>query len=786
MNTKYKYSEKYIPTEIVSNIFSHSQYSFVDKLLTGNGFTTAFLNMSVPKGKSNIIIVPNKQVVISKQQKHNEVLRYGSEKEKSNLKKIGFFYGDISSDKIKFGEFDVMMFVVDSFLNYQDRLIANKEYIDKILVDEVHSMIIQSTFRKRLVNFIDELKYSFNDKRIVSVTATPMLFNKVDIKLSKANIEERNINISSNQATTLNRIKTDLENKNNVLVALQDVRLLKQLADSNGVLKANFKIGKTLMLKMCEAVNLIIDKESNLTIISSSGFEGFDVDNGINKVYIFEDRAYDYQTFYPQNIIQIIGRSRKGTDYIEWCRIPFANRTQLPTIEEMEKVVRSKRISNEKKLGSKNYKFIKKYYDYTQHKDFGLITDFTLNDFKYGLEKELRDVDINGIDAMYKEYFTERGFSLVYLNEGFNRLNLKNVNHKTAFKNLKINSSIIKTNQLLRGLRVDLMPKDKLDYYVKSYEKFLRRKYYFLDELPFSNGFTFDQATPGQKKETLQNIERELKAYKYLTNEKGIDEAVKYLLKDAIAKKKNDLDRKSKEFKAWRIEFEKNLKDRYILLILAFSQQQIKVPKEITNSRDYNLTTQVSLDIVTAVADLFDRDMYEFDIVSCNIRIIYAMCGLELPADFYGENKKNKKAINKLLNKLSIDFPKEFKYDVQKYKENRMREMAEFGFSYRVINFLIKNFWNAPKDAVFNFCAYHEKEIINKIISDLSLYRIDEGIIRRHDSILYFGDIKEKHREILSDFEYKNQKKWFKVYAEVPDEISNEIDEMMSLENGQF
>ena len=243
MNTKYKYSEKYIPTEIVSNIFSHSQYSFVDKLLTGNGFTTAFLNMSVPKGKSNIIIVPNKQVVISKQQKHNEVLRYGSEKEISNLKKIGFFYGDISSDKIKFGEFDVMMFVVDSFLNYQDRLIANKEYIDKILVDEVHSMIIQSTFRKRLVNFIDELKYSFNDKRIVSVTATPMLFNKVDIKLSKANIEERNINISSNQATTLNRIKTDLENKNNVLVALQDVRLLKQLADSNGVLKANFKIG---------------------------------------------------------------------------------------------------------------------------------------------------------------------------------------------------------------------------------------------------------------------------------------------------------------------------------------------------------------------------------------------------------------------------------------------------------------------------------------------------------------------------------------------------------------
>ena len=53
--------------------------------------------------------------------------------------------------------------------------------------------------------------------------------------------------------------------------------------------------------------------------------------------------------------------------------------------------------------------------------------------------------------------------------------------------------------------------------------------------------------------------------------------------------------------------------------------EKIKLPKKIRNSRDYNLLTEVSITLINAVADLFDTEVYEIDIISCNIRIIYAM-----------------------------------------------------------------------------------------------------------------------------------------------------------------
>ena len=151
---KIGYSDKYLPTIIVEQCFQRANYSFVDKVLTGNGFTTGFLEIRPSKpNQSNIIIVPNKEVVKSKQQKQLDILKYGTVDEKKNLRNIGFFYGDISSDKLEFGKFDTMMFVVDSFLNYEKQIVHNKNLIDKILIDEVHSMIIQSTFRPRLVVF---------------------------------------------------------------------------------------------------------------------------------------------------------------------------------------------------------------------------------------------------------------------------------------------------------------------------------------------------------------------------------------------------------------------------------------------------------------------------------------------------------------------------------------------------------------------------------------------------------------------------------------------------------
>jgi len=760
-----RYSGKYLPTNIVEQCFQKAKYSFVDKVLTGNGFTTGFLEIKPTNtNQSNIIIVPNKQVVISKQQKQLDILKYGTVEEKKKIKNIGFFYGDISSDKLEFGKFDTMMFVIDSFLNYSEQIVSNKQLIDKILIDEVHSMQIQSTFRNRLVGFLEYIQKNFNSSKIVSVTATPMLFNKVDIKLISDTLEERDINITSSQTSTLKRIKNDLNNGENVVVALQDVRLLKQLANKDGILNANLKIGETLYRKVVEAVVLDLNKESNLTIISSAGFEGFDIENGKNKVYVFEDRAFDYQTFYSQNIAQIIGRSRKGTTYIEWCRMPFANRTAMLSKEEMIKKVDSDKISFEKKMTDKNYKYIPKYFNIIQDAKLGLITDLTLNHTKYDLDKELTDTDLKGLDTTYKEFFKDRGFSLIHLNEGHKRLNLRNVSHKIAFKNLKLNAKVIQRYSLMSGLSLDLWKKQKTEQYIRAFEIYFRRKYWELDKLPFGEDFQLiDHATHDSINENLDTLKNELFAYGIITNEKELNDACKLIYKKSIEKKLKTVCRKSKEFKDWKSDLIDNVKDRYIRLVMGFSQKKIKLPKKVRNSRDYNLLTEVSMPLINAVAELFDTEAYEIDIISCNIRIIYAICGLRLPSDFYGKDKVNKKKINALLNKLSIEFPKSRKNNIQSYKNKRIQEMRNLGFNEKVIDFLIKTFWYDSTDAVFNFCAYHEKNIIEKLRLEIDKGKY-KGMIRRHDSIIYFGDISEHQLDTIIDFEYMGQYGWFRDY----------------------
>ena len=143
-------SERYLSAEIVEKCFSYSNFINVDKQITGNGFTTAYLKLAPKKDKVNIIIVPNRQVILSKQKAYNH-------NENKDVK-IGFIYGEsdgvYSSDNIDFDKFNVLMFVADSFLNKLELLISKQDKIDKILIDEAHSCIIQSSFRNKLKGLI--------------------------------------------------------------------------------------------------------------------------------------------------------------------------------------------------------------------------------------------------------------------------------------------------------------------------------------------------------------------------------------------------------------------------------------------------------------------------------------------------------------------------------------------------------------------------------------------------------------------------------------------------------
>ena len=313
----------------------------------------------------------------------------------------------------------------------------------------------------------------------------------------------------------------------------------------------------------------------------------------------------------------------------------------------------------------------------------------------------------------------------------------------------------------MSGLSLNLWQKEKTEQYIREYEIYFRRKYWFLDTLPFQEDFQLkDHATHVSLN---GNLENELFAYGIITNEKELNRACKLICKSSIEKKLETVCRKSKEFELWKSDLINNIKDRYIRLVMAFSQGKIKLPKKIRNSRNYNLLTEVSMKLINDVAELFDTEAYEIDIISCNIRIIYAMCGLSLPSNFYGENKVNKKQINALINRLSIEFPQKNKWNVSNYKKNRIKEMRGFNFDEKVIKFLMDNFWYDSTDAVFNFCSYHEKKIIEKLRLEIDKGE-HKGIIRRHDSVVYFGEVTEQQLSSIIDFGYMGQYGWFRDY----------------------
>jgi hypothetical protein len=759
------YKGDYITPYIVEQCFKDNTHNFIDKTITGNGFTTAYISIKPSKKyQSNIIIVPNREVILSKRDSYKKDYNL-------NKTKIGFIFGDADSDRISFKDFDVLMFVIDSFVDRIDYLKKYTDCIDKILIDEMHSMYIQSEFRKKLKFFDEVLSDNFRSIPKASVSATPMLFQSIDIKINKELKEYRNINVTENINNSLNRLKEGIVKGNKIIVASHNAQLIASLSNKKNILKANFKTGVSLKKSLVELCTIEHDEESNLTIISSAGFEGFDILNGVNDVFIYEDRAYDFSTFYFQNILQIIGRSRLGTNYIEYCRNSHSEGRTYFDKEQMNKVVNSTRISFEKKMTDKNYYYIPKfYYPLLDKETDGFIKDLVLDDITYNLYTEKQQSDVKGV-SFYKQYAKDRGFNIVSMDEGVSRKKLPNVKEKTKYKFIKSNIDFIQKNGVYKDVRLNLLPKNSAADYVRELKKFFRRKYYNrLSEIEDFKDFNIDRFIQ------LNINESEGIGYRFLVSalDKKSENNLIIPLVDEFSQKFKV--RKLKEYKnnyahPKYIEEIKQFKEVIhgviLQMVLAFTQESVRVPVKKRVWRDYNVFTESSLFVAEEIGKKFDKIVHEVDIVTCNPRILYAYCGLKLPSDFYGENKKNKKGINILLNSLSKEYAESKKMVIRKRKETISRQLHQYNFDEKVITFLGK-FWNRPKDSLFNWCAYHEEKIINKLKSNLiNVYGKEMfSYSRRHDSILIIGESQYKQNannvdSHLVDFEYLNQLNWF-------------------------
>ena len=339
------YSGKYLTPKLVKSCFVKNTITSVDKTLCGNGFSTSFLKLKPEKGKLNILIAPNKAVVLSKQKDYNAKLL-------DSTNRIKFFY--LESTEFDFTDADILFFVSDSFLMMKDKISKITTLIDKILIDEYHSIEIQSLFRKNLVDFPKIVKQLCPHKNTstVTVTASPNLYANVDVKLKPDHIPPTVIHMEYDKAKTFKRIKDDIADKKEVVVFTNSSRNIYSIRDNHGTVTARFIVGSSFLQSLYEVVQVQEKESAKLTIVSGRGFEGFDINYENANVYFLEDRATKFQTFYLSNLYQALSRTRSGATYIEYCRQNLSHKRSTPYAninKTVTKFIRNKILSVENK-----------------------------------------------------------------------------------------------------------------------------------------------------------------------------------------------------------------------------------------------------------------------------------------------------------------------------------------------------------------------------------------------------------------------------------------------------
>ena len=723
---------RYLSSEIIQKCFIEAKTTIVDKQVCGNGFSTAFLNLPVTVNKVNIIIAPNKAVLIEKQKKHR------------NFKnRVKFFYAESLDDD--FNGADVLFFVADSFL-LRANSIKNIAYkIDKVLIDEDHSTEQQTGFRYKLVDFQNKVEDIVGSgASIVKVTATPNHFAKVDIKINNSLIEPININHSSDRAEALKRIKANLDNKENVVVFTNSATSIYHLRNYKNEIEANFIIGKNLKRNLVELATIIENEDSNLSIVSSRGFEGFDIDYINANVYFFEDRSNDYETFYISNLYQAVNRTRNGAKYIEYCRQELSNKRadKFKNIDiEVNSFIANEKLTVEQKQKTE-YKRFHKYVIFNQ--DSNGVFSIKKNEVGINLYKERFIYDRPFPQSEFDTFLNDRKISVNRINEVNNRLS-KKVKIKQKVKNLLSNKNLIEKHRLfdedyrinvLDGKNHSIQIKDQYRVmYLKRLEEYLRRKNYAGDYII---------------------TERESKALELLKNSEMFYKLVSKVTKEYDTRSINKYGIKASE--SYRAGFKNKSINTVALFILSFANRRVYLPSKWIGNRDYNLSVEVGVKEIEIIANSLGIDVLEIDVKNCYVRILYALCGKELPVNFYGEDKKNKVAINVYLNNFFYDSKKSTPKKVQKAKAKG--KFKKLGFDDDVIIYLMDNFFDCKsRGDLFNRLSFYEKRLIS--ITKDSCDIDNSGIIRRHDSILVFDN--NFDLSFINSHTYLDISGWFNV-----------------------
>jgi hypothetical protein len=723
---------KYLSSDVIEQCFKKGETNYIDKVVTGNGFTTGFSYLKPAFNKVNVLIAPNKSVVKDKELEH-------SNGKFAPSKRVAFVY-EGSGLKGSANDYDLIVLVSDSFVNFAYKLQGK---VDKLMVDEFHSVIIQSAFRYKLKKLIYTLQDDFTNCSIAFVTASPLLYSKIDIQIKNKYVNDKILHTSNNIQESILRCVNSIKQGKKVIIFSQDSAIIKRiLKDSN---RNDFRLiaGESFTTTLLSKEIYRLNNNSNIVVCSSAAFEGWSDYSIDGDVYIYMNLGNSTNTFLGANIYQAIGRLREGYNYAECCVVDlggggFPNKIITELEQKIDKFIAIDNVPIERKQ-SRTFSY---YYKSQKVVSTDLMSYIYYKRDKnvYTLHKYYPAIDVHNeikqIDTrlkLYTDYFNTRKIQLVNVDFDITKKRLttrirreQRVEHITT--NIRDNNL---EDSFLNFFFKSHNPANVSDYYIEEID--------VMQEVAFNLGIELDS-----KYEVLKQ---------YLND--GYHAELKNIFIESKMKKGYGRDKIRQEIKRYT-------SDVYPYTVeVAIGITFDRLDRYIVGHRDYNKLTKIGISQIKFIADKLGLYVTEVDIKNCFPRILYALNGLELPNDFYGEDRaKSKKKINTALNCFRYDKTKYRSESKQRSDSRRLLDKA--GISEQCIDWLMLNHFNNDfKGDFFNYLAYHERCVIGAAMDLISIYEPDVKMYRRHDSFIVFSELSYR---CLDDFSYLNQSGWFDSY----------------------
>jgi len=763
--TAFFYWGIYLPSEVVEQCYRIGKLTNINKVQTGNGFTHSTLTLPPAPRKVKILIEPNLKVIMDKEKGFTgERYLYLHSQSAKTIKDWNRATQYIVTTTDTFRHIILPTLIKEGSI--QD--------IESITIDEFHKIPDDSSYRSSLVDYYYkvslELLKANPDLAIVNVTATPPISTnpfyyesgydlenapknpyKIDILLAPQEKPRIEIYRNNNEAGLIQQIKDLRSRGKRVMVYGNQIRIIYQFIEDG---KLNAKLIAGVSVSRAVYYRAKVENNEDFIISTSSGFEGWSAKGDDWHIFIFSDCNDAKYTISLTGLQQVIGRPRDGARKIIFCEVPFFQSTDAfgnvrsltTAFDEIEKLKERKTFRDLDLIKSKLHR--------NEH-----------------LKKSRDIITSTAIDYEYEEGMTilktRPIWEQLYADAEAVKRRLTSINDPEyidcywAFKNIHFIDEDLNLNRVIKVYltksrdyliqnREAIVKKGLCDYRLttkgNSIDVFLQEfsEWLFFRSLPL----VIDESNQNDKITIFKNRVFKTNSEGVLTPDTAqldafLDRITNERLKDIksrlkSAKKLADNQAQARELtnKILNVgegNFQRNIL-KFLALLLNDSKNMIDTPANL--HRQYNVSTNLDLKTIEAVCVWFGIEVQEFDVRSCAWRVVYALCGLPLPDNFYGSNKKHKRDLNILLNTIAADaHTKQRKSSLEDFIKKKKKQLENRGVPAKVYNWLLDNFSLLPSDVIFNTYTHHEELIVNEIIN---LFPLSSSLIRRHDSILVF------------------------------------------------